>query len=129
MRGMGNQGPAIITFLVSICRSGKGLFRTWQNFCPSPYSKPYVMKEITPFRIDVQQNILDDLQLRLINTHWPEEIKDRDWNYGTDLSYMKELLRYWKENYEWRAQEDQLNQFNHYRVVIDGYGLHFINHR
>jgi pimeloyl-ACP methyl ester carboxylesterase len=87
------------------------------------------MEETTPFRIDVQQNILDDLQLRLLNTRWPDEIKDEDWNYGADQVYMKELVRYWKEQYDWRAQEEKLNQFSHYRTVIDGYGLHFIQQR
>ena len=41
--------------------------------------------------------MLDDLSYRLANTRWPDEVKDSKWNYGANLSYMKELIDYWQK--------------------------------
>ncbi len=47
-----------------------------------------------PFKINIVQNILDDLKRRLKNTRWPDEIVNSGWDYGTNLSYLKELVSY-----------------------------------
>lgn len=84
---------------------------------------------ITPFIIDVEQAILDDLQARLARTRWPDEVDGAGWEYGTNLGYMKELVHYWHTAYDWRAQEAQLNQFAHFRAELDGTGIHYIHER
>ena len=42
------------------------------------------------------------------------------------MSYMKELVEYWLDGYDWRSEEAQLNEFSHFRADIDGLGIHFI---
>lgn len=84
---------------------------------------------IQPFQIDVPQTVLDDLNERLARTRWPDEIGGAGWDYGTNLGYLKGLTDYWRDGYDWRAQEAELNRFNHYKAEINGFGLHFIHER
>lgn len=80
-----------------------------------------------PFQINVPQTVLDDLQERLTRTRWPDEVSGAGWDYGTNLAYMKELADYWKNTYDWRAQEAMLNTFPQFKVKIDGFGLHYLH--
>jgi len=84
---------------------------------------------IEEFRIEVPQQVLDDLQLRLKLTRLPDQLNDAGWHYGTELGYLRELLDYWQNRFDWRRAEDGLNRFNHYRTEVDGIRLHFIHQR
>jgi pimeloyl-ACP methyl ester carboxylesterase len=84
---------------------------------------------VAPFTIHVPDAVLDDLRHRLALARWPDEIDQSGWKYGADLGYMKELVAYWQDQYDWREQERRLNQFDHFRTTIDGVGLHFIHQR
>lgn len=81
---------------------------------------------IQPFQINVPQNVLQDLKERLERTRWPDEVEGTGWAYGTNLDYLKGLVDYWKNKYDWRAQEAELNRFNQFRAEIDDIGVHFI---
>jgi hypothetical protein len=48
------------------------------------------------FKINIAPEILADLKRRLKNTRWPGEIVDSGWDYGANLSYLKELVATWK---------------------------------
>ncbi len=80
-----------------------------------------------PFKINVPEEILADLRERLAHTRWPDEVDGAGWDYGTELTYMQELVDYWLNEYDWRAQEAALNQFAHFRTEIDGLAIHFIH--
>ena len=82
---------------------------------------------IEPFRIAATDEQLDDLKRRLRNTRWPEPECVDDWTQGIPLSYTQELCKYWLEQYDWRAREEQLNRFAQFRTTIDGLGIHFIH--
>ncbi|MFC1633942.1 epoxide hydrolase family protein [Planctomycetota bacterium] len=84
---------------------------------------------IKPFRIEVSEAVLNDLRDRLARTRFPDQIEDAGWNYGTDLSYLKELCAYWRSDFDWRAQERALNRFDHFRTEIDGLGIDFTHQR
>lgn len=81
------------------------------------------------FTIHVPQRTLDDLQERLARTRWPDSVEQADWEYGTNLEYLKTLVAYWQDHFDWRAQEARLNQFAQFRAQIDGFGIHFIHER
>ncbi len=83
--------------------------------------------DIQPFKIDTPQTVLDDLHERLARTRWPDEIENAGWDYGTNQSYLKSLVDYWQNQFDWRTQEAMLNQFAHFRAEIDGLGIHFIH--
>lgn len=92
-------------------------------------AKAQKQANITPFRIEIPQKTLDDLHERLANTRWPDEVEGANWDYGTNLDYLKELTHYWLAQFDWRAQEDSINRLAHFRTNIDGFGLHFIHER
>jgi len=81
------------------------------------------------FKVHVPQGTLEDLQQRLAKTRWPDEIKDAEWDYGTNLAYLKALVQYWQSKFDWSEQEEVINRFAHFRTEIDGFGLHFIHER
>ncbi len=80
----------------------------------------------TPFRIEVADEVLIDLKERLRRTRWPDQIPGTTWEYGTDMAYLKELVAYWAEKYDWRRHEAALNRFDQYRTRVDGIDLHFV---
>ena len=84
---------------------------------------------VEKFKIRIPDKILLDLQERLANTRWPHEVEGADWDYGTNLAYLKKLLIYWRTKYDWRKHETELNKFHHYKTNIDGYRIHFIHER
>ena len=84
---------------------------------------------VSPFQIAVDQAVLDDLQARLNLTRWPDEIPGSQWDYGSNLDYMKELVEYWRSDFDWRAQERKLNAFHHFKTPVDALNIHFIHER
>jgi pimeloyl-ACP methyl ester carboxylesterase len=82
-----------------------------------------------PFTIRVDDSVLADLRGRLERVRWPDEIPVSNWRYGTDLAYMKELVAYWREHYDWRVHEARLNRLPQFTVPINGIDLHFIHER
>ncbi|GAB4589792.1 epoxide hydrolase [Nocardia sp. IFM 10818] len=85
--------------------------------------------EITPFRIEIPQEQLEDLHRRLDATRWPDEDPRAGWGQGIPLGYTRELADYWRHTYDWRAQEARLNSFPQFRTEIDGHNLHFVHVR
>ena len=59
----------------------------------------------------------------------PTRIPGSGWDYGANLSHMKELMEYWRTGFDWRAQEKVLNSYSHFRANVDGLGIHFIHER
>jgi pimeloyl-ACP methyl ester carboxylesterase len=84
---------------------------------------------IKPFQINVDDAVLKDLKERLARTRFPDTIDDSGWDYGVDLGYMKELVGYWKDKYDWRAQEKKLNELPQFTTEIDGLPIHFVHQR
>ncbi|MDD1677197.1 MAG: epoxide hydrolase [Methanomicrobiales archaeon] len=81
---------------------------------------------ITPYSIAIGEEILDDLHGRLVRTRWPDEVSGAGWDYGSNLAYMKDLIDYWRDTFNWRTQEKAINGFSHFRADVDGFGIHFI---
>jgi pimeloyl-ACP methyl ester carboxylesterase len=88
-----------------------------------------VSDAMTEFRIAVADAELDDLRARLRATRWPEREAVDDWSQGVPLDYLKELCRYWAEDYDWRATERRLNALPQFRTTIDDLGIHFLHVR
>jgi len=82
---------------------------------------------IKPYFVNVHQEVLDDLNLRIQNTRWPDEINNSGWNYGANLSYMKELSNYWLNDFSWRKIEKEINAFPNFMADIDGHQIHFLH--
>ena len=81
------------------------------------------------FSIRVGEEALADLRARIRNTRWPGAAPGEPWKQGTDLGYLRGLLGYWADGFDWRAQERWLNGFRHFRAEIDGIRVHFVHER
>jgi epoxide hydrolase len=81
---------------------------------------------IRPFRIEVAQADLDDLQARLARTRLPQPAPGDDWDYGTPNAWLGDALEAWK-SFDWRAVEAKLNAYPQYLTEIDGQTIHFIH--
>ena len=84
---------------------------------------------ITRMRIEVPEEVLDDLRRRLAAARLPDQIPGSGWGYGTDGAYLRELCSYWRDKFDWRAQETLLNRFEHHHTLIGGQKLHFVHAR
>jgi pimeloyl-ACP methyl ester carboxylesterase len=88
-----------------------------------------VADAIERFEIRVEDDVLDDLRDRLARTRFPDQIDGTGWEYGMPVDYLRELVRYWRDVYDWRAEEARLNRLEHFRTVIDGQSIHFVHAR
>jgi epoxide hydrolase len=84
---------------------------------------------IRPFRIEVPQADLTDLADRLARTRWPDELPGAGWGRGVPLGYLEELAGYWRDGYDWRANEARLNRLPQFTTTIDGQTIHFLHVR
>ncbi|WP_254548663.1 epoxide hydrolase family protein [Catellatospora tritici] len=82
-----------------------------------------------PFRVDIPQSALDDLRRRLADTRWPVGLPEAGWERGVPLDYLKELAEYWRDGYDWRAAEAELNSYPQFTTTIDGANIHFLHVR
>ena len=82
---------------------------------------------IRPFRVNVPKAKLADLRLRLATTRWPSKELVKDRSQGVQLATLKELVRYWATDYDWRKAEAKLNAFPQFVTKIDGVDIHFIH--
>jgi pimeloyl-ACP methyl ester carboxylesterase len=85
--------------------------------------------QIEPFEVDVPEDELEDLRRRLIRARWPSQAPEPGWEQGTDLAYLRELVDYWLDGFDWRAQERRLNRLDHFLTTIDGQRVHFVHAR
>jgi pimeloyl-ACP methyl ester carboxylesterase len=85
------------------------------------------MTTLTPFRIAVPDAVLADLRERLGRARWPDEIPGSGWTYGTDVATMRSLVRYWREEFDWKKQEAALNAWPQFTAPVGGIDVHFIH--
>lgn len=85
------------------------------------------LKGITPFKIAVPEEQLQDLTQRLRNTRWPEDIGNDDWFYGVNGGYLRDLADYWIDGFDWKTAESRLDSYANYRVILDNVPIHFLH--
>ena len=84
---------------------------------------------IEPYTVAVSDEVLDDLRERIRRTRWPDPAPGEPWSQGTDLEYLRDLLAYWADGFDWRTRERWLNRFEHRIADVEGVPIHFVHHR
>lgn len=84
---------------------------------------------VRPFELEVDEAAIVDLERRLAETRWPDQLPDAGWEYGTDRTYLRTLCEYWRAEFDWAAFEARLNRFEQYTTRIGGQQLHFYHVR
>jgi pimeloyl-ACP methyl ester carboxylesterase len=82
-----------------------------------------------PFVAQTAPAVIEDLRARLRATRWPDAPEDAGWSLGTDLGYLRELVGYWADGFDWPKQEAALGQFPRFRVRLGDLGIHFVHAR
>ena len=80
-----------------------------------------------PYRLQFDPAAVADLNRRITATRWPDEAPAAAWSYGSSVAYVQELLNYWRDQFDWSKAEQTLNQFDQYKVPLNGVDLHFIH--
>jgi hypothetical protein len=60
---------------------------------------------------------IEDLRARLRAARWPDAPEDAGWSLGTDPDYLRELVAYWADGFDWPAQEAALARLRWPRPV------------
>ena len=93
---------------------------------PLKHDAPSADESIRPFHINVPEDQLVDLRQRLAATRWPEAETVADGSQGVELATMRDLVRYWQSDYDWRKAEARLNALPQFVTTIDGLDIYFI---
>ena len=72
------------------------------------------------FKVEVPDGVLADLRDRLTRTRWAADYGNDSWRYGVNGDWLRSVVGYWLDQYDWRAQEAAINAFPQYRVRLDG---------
>lgn len=92
------------------------------------------MSTIVPFTINVEESRLHRLHQKLELTDFPDELDEAGWTYGAPLTDVKRLAKHWKDGFNWREQEAELNQLPQFttNIVTEGFGelnIHFVHQK
>lgn len=90
---------------------------------------PEASSEVMPFSLRTAPEAIEDLRARLRATRWPDAPEDAGWSLGTDVDYLRGLITYWAEEFDWAAQEAALARLPHFRVALGGLGIHVVHAR
>lgn len=87
------------------------------------------MSILKTFKIDVCQRDLNFIYKKVSEYPWHEMPSDGGWQFGTNVDFMKDLCKYWVEQFDWKRQEDKINLFDNFTAEVDGIEVHFIYER
>jgi pimeloyl-ACP methyl ester carboxylesterase len=79
------------------------------------------------FALHVPEAAIADLHERLARTRFADQAPGPPWAYGTDLSYLQQLVECWRAGFDWRAAEARLNAFPQFKVPLHGIDVHFLH--
>jgi pimeloyl-ACP methyl ester carboxylesterase len=85
--------------------------------------------DVREFMIEVPEADLDQLRQRIAATRWPSRELVEDRSQGVQLATVKELARYWTDEYDWRQCEERMNALPQFMTQIDGVDIHFVHVR
>lgn len=83
--------------------------------------------DVRPFTVSVPESDLEDLRARLERVRWPEKSTGEGASQGPPLAFMQRLVEHWREGYDWRRCEADLNAMNQAITTIDGLDVHFLH--
>ncbi len=83
----------------------------------------------TPFKVQVPDSDLADLQERLARARFPHALPGSGWRLGADIDFMRELVSHWRHGYDWRRWEAVLNRFPQFIAQVDDLNIHYIHAR
>jgi len=84
---------------------------------------------VKPFKVDIPDQIIKDIYNKVKKYPWHEMPNDGGWEYGTNLDYMKEISKYWVNEFDWRKHEAEINKYSNFTTEVDDIDIHFIHEK
>ena len=75
-----------------------------------------------PYKISVPDETLHELKQRLAWSKFPSQLESPSqdlWDFGVPTKEIQRLQSYWRDGYEWRRAEAQLNELPQYQTDIE----------
>ncbi|KAH9922660.1 alpha/beta-hydrolase [Fomitopsis serialis] len=87
-----------------------------------------------PFTISVPDSEIELLRRKLEVTRLPDELDDAGWDYGAPLADVRRMVAYWKDGYDWRKAEAEINTLPQFTrdIEVDGFGalnIHYVHQK
>ncbi|XP_036609576.1 epoxide hydrolase 1-like isoform X3 [Trichosurus vulpecula] len=94
-----------------------------------PGSKPRSQEDdsIRPFKVETSEEEIKDLHQRIDMTRYTPPLEDSGFQYGFNSNYLKKVVSYWRNQFDWKKQVEILNQYPHFKTKIEGIDIHFIH--
>ncbi|XP_055003128.1 epoxide hydrolase 1 [Sorex araneus] len=94
-----------------------------------PGVKPTASEDesIRPFKVETSEEEIKDLHRRLDNVRLTAPLEDSRFHYGFNINYLKKVITYWKNEFDWKKQVEILNKYPHFKTKIEGLDIHFIH--
>ncbi|KAG2420061.1 hypothetical protein HFD88_004859 [Aspergillus terreus] len=93
------------------------------------------MGRVRPFTVNVPEPLLQDVKAKLKLARLDESMGTVEWN-DLEIGHtkFKQLVEYWRDEYDWRKFETFVNTFHHFKTLIQVPGfealdIHFLHHR
>jgi len=80
-----------------------------------------------PFSYHVPDAEIEDLRERLRRARLPDQAPGDAWAYGTSVDYLRGLIAYWRDSFDWRVEEARLNAFPQFRIARPDSDLHLLH--
>ncbi|KCZ97369.1 epoxide hydrolase family protein [Hyphomonas oceanitis] len=84
---------------------------------------------VSPFRSAVPAAAVADLKNRLRHARWPMPLDGESWQDGTSVAFLRRLIDYWQNDFDWPREEARLNRLPQFMAHVDGQDIHFLHHR
>ena len=92
------------------------------------------MASIKPYTLAVPDHRLQKLRTKLELAEFPDELDSAGWDYGAPLADVKRLTAYWRDSFDWRKQEEEINKLPNFQtqISVDGFDpldVHFVHQK
>jgi len=84
---------------------------------------------IEPFRINISNQTIENIYDKIKKYPWNEMPDINGWDHGTNFSYIKEISKYWVEDFNWKEQEGNINKFSNFKTKVEGADIHYIKEK
>lgn len=87
-----------------------------------------------PFQVSVTDAELEHLHKKLELFRPPDELEEAGWAYGIPLADIQRLVIRWKNGFDWRKAEAEINRYDQFTrdIEVDGYGtlnIHYVHQK
>nr|XP_017534833.2 epoxide hydrolase 1 isoform X1 [Manis javanica] len=94
---------------------------------PGPRPPTQEDESIRPFKVEASDEEINDLHQRIKKARITPPLEDSHFHYGFNSNYLKKIISYWQNEFDWKKQVEILNRYPHFKTKIEGLDIHFIH--